>query len=337
MVRAERIQAAQQSLRPRLILTVTRRCNLRCSYCPTVKMGFPDLSPRDAARAVTLFADHYVGEQAGDVKLFGGEPLLVPEVVRAAVDEASGRPEIGRIYLSTNGLGLSMEWLTWLRERPKVILTLSMDGSPQDHRRSRLPLKGVPDAYDHILSLLEPLRAAPRLVVTQTIAPATAVRAAANFDYLLGLGFTRFNLLPGYFLPWSSPQLASLATAFHTIRARIIARWATRERLYLRNLFTWAPTPFFNTGLVVDSDGSIHPSNVGLSGQLEGLRDTTAVGSLDDPPTKAALAEASAAVRERLPQVLPPRVWESTLAVDALLSELCRSLYPAWAARRRAS
>ena len=62
-----------------LILTVTRRCNLRCSYCPTVKDGWPSLSVDDALEAIALFTERYGG---GDIKLFGGEPLLVPESPR---------------------------------------------------------------------------------------------------------------------------------------------------------------------------------------------------------------------------------------------------------------
>ena len=62
--------------RPRgLILTVTRDCDLRCTYCPTVKDGFPSLSTADALRAPDLFADRYAGPEGGDVKLSGGERL----------------------------------------------------------------------------------------------------------------------------------------------------------------------------------------------------------------------------------------------------------------------
>ena len=84
-----------------LILTVTRQCNLRCTYCPTAKDGWPSLSAQDARDAVKLFVDRCGG---GAIKLFGGEPLLVPEVVRAAMEQAREMPEIRWVYLSTNGL-----------------------------------------------------------------------------------------------------------------------------------------------------------------------------------------------------------------------------------------
>jgi hypothetical protein len=318
-----------------MILTVTRACDLRCAYCPTAKDGWPSLTEEDAARAVDLFATRYGG---GEVKIFGGEPLLVPSVVQAAFEAARHRPEITRVYLSTNGLGLDTPWLARLRGYPKGVLTVSMDGTPADHRRLRRVAPGTsedaPDAYDHVVSLLPELEATPRVVVTQTIAPVTAVRAAENFEHLLGLGFWRFNLLPGYYLPWRAHQLEALRRGFDAIGEIIRGRWREDRRLYLRNLFTRAPTPFFNTGLVVDADRTIHPSNVGLSGQLDGLRGRTQVGSLDDPPTPAALAARAQETNRWLEEALPENVWHSTKQVDAELTRLCRGLYPGYLAHR---
>ena len=80
----------------------------------------------------------------------------------------------------------------------------------------------------------------------------------------------------------SITKRAARGDSFAEIGRQIEMAWSNNERLYLRNLFTWSPTPFFNTGLIVDSDRSIHPSNVGLSGSLEGLLGRTRLGTLED-------------------------------------------------------
>lgn len=317
-----------------LILTVTRACNLRCSYCPTAKDGWPSLSVEQALKGLRLYA----ARGGGDVKLFGGEPLLAPEVVKAVIEEAERTPEIRRVYLSTNGLGLNRAWLRTITDHEKAILTISLDGAPEDNRRFRRTLHDdVPDAYDHIMSLRESILRTPRVVITQTIPPASASRASTNFDHLLSLGFRRFNLLPGYYIPWRMEQLLALQRGFDEIGERIRDIWARGGSLYLRNLYTWAPTPFFNTGFVVDADGTIHPSNLGLSSKLDDLRAQTQVGTLDEPPSPEALEERAAVVNQLLRDHLDDGVWESTQAVDGMLSELCRSLYGAWAERRRAA
>ena len=315
-----------------LLLTVTRACDLRCAYCPTAKDGWPSLSPDDAVRAVSLFA-RYGG---GDVKIFGGEPLLVPDVVGAVLDACEAEPAVRRVQLSTNGLGLTPAWLDRLQKLRKSVLQVSMDGGPDDHRGLRRALPGAGDAYDHLVGLLPRLLRHPRLVITQTIAPSTAARAADNLRHLLGLGFHRFNLLPGYYIPWRPPQLAALAAAFSDIEVLILESWASGQPFSLRNLFVSAPTPFFNTGLVVDSDGAIYASNLILSGAFEHLREQTRAGTLDDPPAVADLAARASETNALLQSALPPRVWASTLAVDQLLTRLCRRLWPRYLAMRAA-
>lgn len=314
-----------------LILTLTRACNLRCAYCPTAKDGWPSLTPDDARRAVRLFADRYGG---GDIKLFGGEPLLVPDVADAALDEAERHDCIRRISISTNGLPLDRDWLARFAKRRKAMLTVSVDGRPHDHARLRRPVDaGAPDSHAHILSLLDDLLRVPRVVVTQTIAPATAADAFHNFRYLLSLGFRRVNILPGYYLAWRDDQLDALRRGFERIRKEVTRWWAEGRELSLVNLTVLAPTPFFNTGVVVDSDRTIHVSNVGLAANLDHLRAQTVAGDLDDPPAPAALAEGARRVNALLADALPPRVWASTLAVDAELTRLCESLYAPLATR----
>ena len=100
-----------------LILVVTRRCNLRCAYCPTVKDGLPDLTVDDVHRAIDVFVERFGG---GDLKLFGGEPLLVPDLVRAAITYA---PPSVRVYLSTNAVPLDDD----LFASPKRIQSLAAE------------------------------------------------------------------------------------------------------------------------------------------------------------------------------------------------------------------
>lgn len=314
--------------RSSLILVVTRRCDLRCAYCPTAKDGEPDLSVDDALRAVEIFVDQFGG---GDCKIFGGEPLLIPDVVDAVLRAAP--PSIS-IYLSTNGTHLAPRWIALLREYPQVTLTLSVDGQARDHDGLRRGSAGTAASHARVLALLPELLTLPRFVVTQTIAPSTAVRAADNFRYLYSLGIRRFNLLPGYYLPWSGAQLAALEDSFCEIGTIFADAWARGERLYLRNLFTRAPTPFYNTGLVVDSDRRIYPSNLILAGALDHLRDELAVGDLDKPPSRAELEDAARAVPDVLASQMSPGIMDATAAADATLTRLCNRLYPHYFERR---
>jgi sulfatase maturation enzyme AslB (radical SAM superfamily) len=315
-----------------LILTLTRECNLRCSYCPTVKEGWPVLTESSIDQSIELFLSLF---QQGDIKLFGGEPLLEPQLVRYTLEAVRDNDNIKKVYLSTNGLGLDFDWIEFLTNYPKAILTLSLDGASIDHRKLRRGLPGVKDSYDHVVSLLPQIHQIPRLVITQTIAPATAKRAYENFQHIRSLGFTRFNFLPGYFIPWKENQLHSLRDNFRMIRLLIEKDWKKKQYLYVRNLFIRAPTPFFNQGMIVDSDSSIHPCNVGLSGTLDHLRKKTQVGSLANPPTLEKLLQRGKTMNSIIQEAVTPRIWESTLAADQELTTFCKELMPAFVTYRK--
>ncbi|MEC7986781.1 MAG: radical SAM protein [Myxococcota bacterium] len=312
-------------MRQQLILTLTRACNLRCSYCPTAKDGWPSLQTADVREAIRIFSDEWGG---GSIKLFGGEPLLEPKLVEEALKLAHEKQNIDWIYLSTNGLPLTKDRIRSLVPWKKLILTLSVDGTEKDHQRMRRSLEGVPNSYRHILSVKEELLRVPRLVVTQTIAPATASHAYENFRHLYSMGFRRFNFLPGYYIPWREHQLRELEIGFQSIEKEIRLLWKRGEYLYVRNLFVQAPTPFFNTGLIVDSDRSIHASNLGLSSKLDSLREQTKLGDLDNPPTKQAVIKKAEEINSILASSLPPNVWSSTQKVDAGLTQFCTQLWP---------
>jgi hypothetical protein len=174
--------------------------------------------------------------------------------------------------------------------------------------------------------------------VTQVIAPSTASRALDNFLHLRSLGIRRFNLLPAYYVPWRPEQLEALSRSFGEIASHFESTWRAGDYLYLRNLFTLAPTPFYNTGMVVDSDERVYASNLILAGNFDALRAESALGTLDALPSAEALAAGAERAARRLRESTRPDIWASTLAADAALSRLCERLYAPyleWRARGR--
>jgi len=90
-----------------LRLSVTDRCDFRCSYClPRSHRGFvtPDdwLTPVEIARIVRLF----VGLGVGHVRLTGGEPLVRRELPQIA-SAIAALPGIRDLSLSTNASRLA--------------------------------------------------------------------------------------------------------------------------------------------------------------------------------------------------------------------------------------
>jgi cyclic pyranopterin phosphate synthase len=83
-----------------LRISLTDRCNFRCTYCSPADHEAPDalLTRAELARLVRLFA----GLGVSRIRLTGGEPTLRKDVVEIVAD-AAATPGIEDVALTTNG------------------------------------------------------------------------------------------------------------------------------------------------------------------------------------------------------------------------------------------
>ncbi|MEO8410680.1 MAG: GTP 3',8-cyclase MoaA [Propionivibrio sp.] len=147
--------ALQRPLRD-LRISVTDRCNLRCSYCMPREVFGKDFAflPRaellnfeEIARVARVFA----GLGVQKIRLTGGEPLLRHGIERlieklATITDAAGRPI--DVAMTTNGVLLARKAQA-LKDAGLTRLTVSLDGLSEDTFRrmsdSSAPVKTVLD------------------------------------------------------------------------------------------------------------------------------------------------------------------------------------------------
>lgn len=117
-----------------LILALTTRCNLSCSYCyngsadPSAKMA-----PVVVKAAIELAAQ---GEQPFDLQLTGGEPTLVPERIDLAARLARATGHCRRIAIQTNATRLTPVLID-LFYNHQIQVGVSLDGPPEVQQRQR--------------------------------------------------------------------------------------------------------------------------------------------------------------------------------------------------------
>src|SRR6266568_5960489 len=89
-----------------LRVSLTDRCNFRCTYCSPAEHESPDglLTRAELARLFRVFAEEGVRR----IRLTGGEPTLRKDVVEIVSDAAS-TPGIEDVALTTNGHRLRSE------------------------------------------------------------------------------------------------------------------------------------------------------------------------------------------------------------------------------------
>jgi cyclic pyranopterin phosphate synthase len=132
-----------------LRISVTDRCNLRCSYCMPLEVTFKPREELLTFEEIARVARVAAGLGVRTVRLTGGEPLLrreLPELVRQLV-AIEGLDEVS---LTTNGLLLA-EQAAGLRAAGLVRLNVSLDSLTQQgfERLARRP------GLDRVLAGLE--------------------------------------------------------------------------------------------------------------------------------------------------------------------------------------
>ncbi|MGY1490387.1 radical SAM protein [Methylobacillus pratensis] len=131
------------------IISVTNRCDARCTMCNIWQLERNELmTAEDYRRSLPA--------TLRNVNLTGGEALLRPDIVEVAhaIHEGAGRP---RIILATNGFRTEQTLETVGRIRrfvPDLGIAVSLDGDAATHDRMR----GVPHAHRRVVATLEALR-----------------------------------------------------------------------------------------------------------------------------------------------------------------------------------
>ena len=142
------LDAQQRPLR-NLRVSVTDRCNLRCSYC----MPEPDYVwlPREDIlhfEEIERLVDVFTSLGVDKVRLTGGEPLLrrdLPSLIR----RLASRPAIRDLAMTTNGVLLASQ-ATALRDAGLHRLTVSLDTLKPDRFRSLTRFDELPRVLEGI-------------------------------------------------------------------------------------------------------------------------------------------------------------------------------------------
>lgn len=182
------------------ILKVTRRCNLRCTYCHDWRAGADAAMPFDVRLAALRWL--LAGSAARDVRvlLHGGEPSLIGERVLLQMLTVLAHLRLDgqrvQMHLQSNGTHLPKPMLHVLRQFD-IKVSVSLDGPPQVHDTTRRDLKGRPTS-ERVLAGLRQLQDLQLLSGVVIVASPALVQAGAEtlVRFLLDEGLSHVAVLP---------------------------------------------------------------------------------------------------------------------------------------------
>lgn len=281
IVRRGSANTGQVAEMDRLMLMITRSCDLRCSYCwvaltedaygvdhpgtpdaafrPTREVGAPpgDASVDTLRRAIDLLVAS-PKPQLG-LQLFGGEPMRRWDEVRFLLSYAWDHPDRrGRPFeflFTTNGVHLDAERLAFLATLP-VTLQLSLDGDERGSRFRRGHLLPHDDAVDKVLGAVDKLNASGvTWFMNATLPPAAAGEVLARYQWARDAGVPALQINYATGMRW--PHEAE-ATYLEGLQHALLAHHDDPGGFRLLNWVNEAdPVPLCGD-LIVDVDGTIY-------------------------------------------------------------------------------
>lgn len=201
----------------RMTLHMTRRCNLKCTYCyaecaagsaPKVDN---DMTLETAQRAVDLLLAR--SEQRAHLVFFGGEPVLRLDRIEATMRygrEAAGRAGKRLSFeLTTNGT-VGTERLIALVRRYSATVAVSIDGPREVHDTHRVWGNGL-GSFDRIDRNLDRMLAEiPWLIASSVVTPHTVGQLSRSVGFLLERGFRIVVTSPDHSAQWTQRHVRVL-------------------------------------------------------------------------------------------------------------------------------
>lgn len=199
----ERIEYGEPVIKS-MCLNVSHDCNLRCKYCFASTGNFKgarELMSYDVGKhAIDFLIEHSAGRRHLEVDMFGGEPLMNYDVMKAILEYGRGESEKAgkniNFTITTNALSLTHDKIDYINDNFYNVV-LSLDGRPEVNDRMRPDIKGS-GSYAHIVDNI--IEMAKKRKNKEYYVRGTYTRYNLDFaedvKYMVDLGLNRVSVEP---------------------------------------------------------------------------------------------------------------------------------------------
>ncbi len=209
-----------------LLLSLTEKCNLRCSYCYYKSSQVDrelEMSDEILEEGIKLALDRTIKlkHEFFNITFFGGEPLLRMDAIRKGIKLAKSLVKLRRedlpknfrlrFAVNTNGTLFSNEILDYF-QKEKVQIYLSLDGPERRHNISRVKVDGK-GCFKDIAPYIPRLAAMDATVLS--VVTRNHVRGLAkSVKWIFDQGFRGMSTALDFDGSWTGEDMDALALEY---------------------------------------------------------------------------------------------------------------------------
>lgn len=201
---------------------VTTGCNLMCRYCyEGIEKKCKNMT-QDVADCIIKFIKTVYKPTKQEpliVEFHGGEPLINFSIIQYIISELEKSSLKSLFGITTNGLLLTKEIVSYLCEKMTYGVSLSLDGDMLTNDENRIDYNGN-GTYTRVMKIVpELLKQKPDIRVRMTYTPETVERLGENIIHLIKCDFKNIVSVPDYFSPnWSAKKMEILLEQMKIVR-----------------------------------------------------------------------------------------------------------------------
>jgi len=238
-----------------LVLNVSSRCNLSCTYCYEYGedklsdlRGSATMASDTAKRSIDMFFEESGGRPELSITFFGGETLLGIDTIRDAteyaLEKAAREQRVIGFSLTTNATLLDDEVIEFLTKY-RFGINVSIDGAKADHDRHRTFASGKgshAEIVPMIKSLLERNRPHGRPIGARVTLTSGSSPVAEIYHHLVNeigfdsVGFAPVTSAPGRDYELADVGMSKLLTEFEALAEDYVQAALRNERHAFSNL-----------------------------------------------------------------------------------------------------
>ncbi len=237
---------------------VTRRCNLRCGYCPAIKCD-ATMDEETMAGALNLLLSSE--EKNLRLDFTGGEPLYcfdrITRICYLGLDRAAAVGKHLSFYLVTNATLLDREMAKKLSSFP-FLLEISLDGREEDHNRFKNPVDPSLNPYQATRRAIDFLiEEGVDFYIVMVATPETVGNIEENVAHIVSLGATAIDINYAIGRLWTREAVGKYLRAVAAVLKNFGSEVAS-GKIKLGNLESRVEPSILNAEWMVDTDGSLH-------------------------------------------------------------------------------